>query len=90
VGEPAGPEAVYWITEQKNRQTPVAAAEVEHFQRAAAVWQAERGVPEAVLWLYSRSGFEDAARERLQGAGILGSELADLQVLADQLGFLGL
>jgi hypothetical protein len=85
-GQPQEAAHAPWITEQKNWHDPVPIGEVETFLQAAAEWQEQEGLPEAVRWMYAKSGFTEAAAARLAEAGVWYSALEQVCALMAEIG----
>ncbi|MFQ5614974.1 MAG: restriction endonuclease [Anaerolineales bacterium] len=81
-------DALPWVVEVKNWQSPVTKPVVAHFLEAAAHLRAERGHTVSVCWFHARGGFTSPAETLLRAQGVLytGQEsliqlLQDLHVL---------
>lgn len=79
-----------WLVSVRYRQERMGEQEVAAFIEHAASYQAEKRYGAVTRWYFSKAGFTEAARQRLQQEGIYASDLAQFNALADLFGLLPL
>ncbi|MEZ4734796.1 MAG: hypothetical protein R3E79_47495 [Caldilineaceae bacterium] len=79
-----------WLVSVRYRQEQMNEQEVDPFIHHAAAYQAEKHYGAVTRWYFSKAGFTDGARQRLQQEGIYASDLAQFNALADRFGLLPL
>lgn len=79
-----------WLISVRYRQETMNEDEVEAFIKHAAALQAEKQYGDITRWYFSKAGFTQAAKRRLQEEGIYYSDLDQFNALASLFGLLSL
>ena len=89
-GEAEGERKGAWLAQIKYQQVPIGVESVRHFLEQTEAVVAEKEYTAVTRWYFCKQGYTDEASQMLQQAGVLFSDRAQFNALANLFDFFGL